>query len=464
MDEFKIVIPIFAIILVLVTYISFKKLFNPLSIIILWWSGWLFISNFSFTGLFIPSGYTQFLVLLMLIGFTMGGMISYSPLRTDVITDISNKEFYSKYKKIYKLNLFIFPIVAYYLYRAVEIFLSEGLLGYRNAVFEEVGGVEGSSLLFKYASIEYLYNNIISPVIFLSLILSTIFYILFNDKKFILISITLVIMEAALRLGRFPFYYIIVFFLLSTWFLYDKFGQKSISFVNFRNIKKKAFKIIVFVIILLVLITFMSILRTDDDENHEGIADMLQVFLIDYHTVGFTLLDAEITDDNSILNKKMSYGRSILGGLDDPVIILLRRFDKSLISTVREAATERYKHIIVGYNDGFPKTSNAFYTVISSLYIDGREPFILYMSAFFGFVLSCYYRKWLMNGFLSDLAILLYFTHFALFSIFMSLSEGSMFWTVLFILIFLNKKQYKRANRLKQNLIQIKNGFHGATI
>jgi hypothetical protein len=162
--------------------------------------------------------------------------------------------------------------------------------------------------------------------------------------------------------------------------------------------------------------------------------------------VGFTLLDIEISNEQSLVNTRLSYGRSILGGIDDPVIILLRRFDNDLISIVREAGTERYVFTQVGYyENGLPKFSNAFYTIISSLYMDGREPFVFLASAFFGLVLSRYYLRWLASGYLSDLSLVLYLSYMAIFSIFMSIPEGSLFWIVLAILVTLNKKQYKNA-------------------
>jgi hypothetical protein len=64
--EFQWFIPVFAGFGCIASFAKFRRLMNPIALLVLWWCLWLFVANFSPTGLSIPGIRTQILVLVML--------------------------------------------------------------------------------------------------------------------------------------------------------------------------------------------------------------------------------------------------------------------------------------------------------------------------------------------------------------------------------------------------------------
>ena len=76
---------------------------------------------------------------------------------------------------------------------------------------------------------------------------------------------------------------------------------------------------------------------------------------------------------------------------------------------------------------------NAFYTVLYSLYFDGRYIAVLLVSLIFGYGISSSYLKWLKQGSLAGLAMVILLMYAGVFSLFQSPVEGLKFWIALFL-------------------------------
>jgi hypothetical protein len=84
-----------------------------------------------------------------------------------------------------------------------------------------------------------------------------------------------------------------------------------------------------------------------------------------------------------------------------------------------------------------PIKGNAFYTILYSLYLDGRYFFVILMPFLFGYFVAAHYLKWIKNGSYINLAFLIILMYLALFSLFQSPVEGLKFWIGLLMVVLL---------------------------
>jgi len=94
---------IILILLTLVTgsVIKYKGIFNPISVVSVWWCGWLWVCTMSFTGMFVPNLFTQFLTMTMVISFAFGAFIVNYSKDNGLVDDFKNVQIYHRYKKMF---------------------------------------------------------------------------------------------------------------------------------------------------------------------------------------------------------------------------------------------------------------------------------------------------------------------------------------------------------------------------
>ena len=221
MVEFQFITPIFTVFVWFLSYIKFGSIISPVSIVASWWCLWLFVANFSLTGIYIPRAPTQTLVLVMLFAMLCGSILATTRAKSQGTTALlQNRNLHKRWRYLYLAIGVFSPAVAYYFSKAISIFLSEGVLGYRDAVF---GNADRPSVLFESNYVEWIYALVVSPIIFSSLIAGVVFYLSFRDRKLLAVSLVMIAMDAVLRLGRFNFY----FFLFFLFFSYLLLRQRS---------------------------------------------------------------------------------------------------------------------------------------------------------------------------------------------------------------------------------------------
>jgi len=434
MTEFLVLIPAVAIYAVVFGYLKFRRILNPIALIVLWWCFWLLLSNFSLTGLYIPSDHTQVRVLGMLLSLILGGLCAASTRRYCSQVIQGNERSRKKWKKILWGNLLFLPVVSYYFIKAIRVLLAYGIFGYRDVVF---GSPDEPSILFGNSYIELTYNLFVSPVIFLSLIVSIVLYVCYSEKRVLVLPLLMMVMEAIMRLGRFSFYYVLVF--LATSFLLVLQRSKVNDEVGDqyrRSIKKVQAVIVVVILLMGTMVGVLSLIRED---SYINVSKTINRFAVGYHTTGFVLFDSELTDRRSRLNTKVSYGRSVLGGLETIGVMFLRRIDPKARSIVQESGTHKHDFQVVGYDEnGFPILHNAFYTVLYTLYFDGRDLFIALVPFLFGYTVSASYADWMRRGRIGTLMLLVHLMYLGVFSLFYSPVEDYKFWMVMIALLLVN--------------------------
>ena len=437
MRAVMVLVPAAGLYLALLSLFKFKRLLNPVLIIVCWWTFWLWISNFGLTGFFIPSSGTQIMVLVMLASVFLGSLLAFPGQRDPAKIARANNRFLRNGRYLFLLNLVFVPVMGLLMYRAVPALLSSEPVRYRMEVY---GTPDGPSPLFGGGYNQFLFFLIVSPVVFFSLIAGLISFFRYGKKKLLLVSLLLIVIEGLITLGRFNFYYVVA--LAAFAYMYVKQRRSAIAEVEIGQaapprLKLKAVKFAAAAAAVLAVVLGLSILR---GEKNTGPLAALEKIAVEYHTVGLVLFDQDLQATSSRLNSGLSYGRSTIGGLDSLAIVFLRRFNPDIVPVAQESGAYMAEARQVGRDDrGQPILGNAFYTILFSLYYDGRYLAVVFLSLVFGFFLSKNWQSWIRTGSLASLTAAVLLSYVGVFSIFQSPVEGLKFWVALLLIPWLNR-------------------------
>lgn len=432
MKAFVLLIPVFGFLLVLLSAFKLGRFFNPVSIVVFWWLGWLWISNFGLTGFFIPGAKTQIMVLVMISAVALGSLIASATKKEDEETDRLNERIIQNERYLFWGNLVLAPIIIFFFFRALPVLLSADPIVYRSLVYT---GIDRPESAFKSGYQIFLFGVFVSPVVFFSLIVGLALFFWLRKTRLLFVSLALFLIEAVIMLGRFNFYYLLVFVALTAAFTSQMKAPPS-AFRGFHRrlpttVRRKTIKILLTAAAILAVLLTLSLYR---GERNVGPLRTLTKIAVDYHTVGLVLFDQELRDPFSRLNTRLSYGRSSLGGIDSLIVIFLRRFNRTIVPMSAESGLYFDEQRVVGEDrEGQPIKGNAFFTVLYSLYFDGRYVFVIVFPLFFGYFVSRHYLDWLRHGSLNSLILLLLFLYLGIFSLFQSPLEGSKFWPSLLL-------------------------------
>jgi len=437
MRTFMILVPAAGLYLALLSLFKFKRLMNPVLVVVSWWAFWLWTSNFSLTGLFVPSSRTQFMVLVMLASVSLGSFLAFPRERDPGRTALANERFKQNGRFLYGINLLFVPLMGLLLYRAIPaLFFSDPVL-YRKEVY---GTPDGPSPLFGGGYGQFLFFLIVSPVIFFSLIAGLISFFRYGKKRLLIVSLLLIISEGLITLGRFNFYYILA--LAAFAYVYVKQREAAGPATGTGQaapprLKLKAVKFAAAAAAVLAVVLGLSFLR---GEKSAGPLAALEKIAVEYHTVGLVLFDQELSAPSSRLNSGLSFGRSTIGGLDNLALVFLRRFNPDIVPVAQESGAYMAESRQVGRDaKGGPILGNAFYTILYSLYYDGRYLAVIFFSLVFGFFLSSSWLNWIKNGGLTSLAAVVLLTYVGVFSLFQSPVEGLKFWVALLLIPWMKR-------------------------
>lgn len=437
MRAYLVLVPIVGLYFALLSLFKFKRLMNPVLIIVVFWSFWLWISNFSLTGLFVPSGRTQIMVVVMLACVTLGSLLAFPGARDAGRTALANDRFIRNGRYLYWTNLLFVPVMGLLLYRAIPALRTADPVLYRRAIF---GTPDAPSPLFGGGYNQFLFFLIVSPVVFFSLIAGLIYFFQQGKKRLLIVSLLLIVVEGLVTLGRFNFYYIIALTALAYVNLKQRESGARAAAVGPAappRLKHNAVKFAAAAAAVSTVVLGLSFFR---GEKSAGPLAALEKIAVDYHTVGLVLFDQELQAPSSRLNSGLSYGRSTIGGLDNLALIFLRRFNQDIIPVAQESGAYMAESRQVGRNArGEPIYGNAFYTILYSLYYDGRYLAVILFSLVFGYFLSSTYLNWLKNGAMSSLMTAILLTYVGVFSLFQSPVEGLKFWVSLLLIPWMTR-------------------------
>lgn len=409
--------------------IIFKKLLNPLSIIILWWSFWIVISYAGLTDLYKPSDHVLLLVFLLNSGLFFGsffGVYIVSGRKYhEELYKFRNDVFEENIKKIFnKTYKIVLPIVSFFFLKAIFILATKGVEGYRGLTFSDG---ENEGILFGNPYLEILYGLLISPYILFYLLVGAYLFIFKGEKKIFYVGSLLMFLESTMRLGRFGLYYILMMTFIA--FILNPSKNKAVK-TKFKKI----------------ILTFTVVLLVVGGLRESNFGNVLYKSIFEYHTVGFTLLSNELDNPTSKLNTNMSYGTGTLGGLDYVSTLIIRRFSPTYDSQYSFMVKDHHLPVETGYDkNGYPLYHNAFYTMLFTLYADGREFFVFFIPLLMGIFLGFYYSKFKKTNYIFDFLIVLFFMFIFIFSLFQSMLQSHIVSLALLILLY----RANKVNKLK---------------
>lgn len=283
----------------------YKSIINPNTIFNLWWFIITFFSLFGFSGINVPSNLTYFYIFIGILFFNVGTYLNCiimgkrkRKLDKELSWNISIKNI--KLNQIIIFNIICLIIMLPYTLKAISIIASSGFQYLRILAFNESNDFINSTLI--HAVFQYIVNPFFLVVTILGVIFS-----LKQNRVHILLYLSFInaIVESITFGARTPIsriieFYVIIYFLL-------KLNNKN----NTIKIKK------IFIVILIIPIIYLTLERGGID------FDFLNQFAI-YYVGSFSLLDFYITNSTYfIFNEDFLTGRAFLGGLINPIIVIL---------------------------------------------------------------------------------------------------------------------------------------------
>ena len=359
--------------------ISFMSLFYSL------WTFILFLSTLNLYNIIKPSDEAYMLIILMLIFFGVGYLLSCYIFKSKNFEKKDKKEYTLRFKPFYLLCGFII------LFNVIDIImiiiqLTKGtpMWQIRNWSLEPVGS--SNPILDRRSFLEDIIRNIILGPFSITVPPVTAFYFFYSkDKKnkyILLVTSIIILITNSLaggggRLGL--IYYLMCFILVGAIIHRNKEKQNILKPQN----KKLLMIIFVSAILLMILAT---VIRT-------GFGNVIKQ-IYTYFALPPTLLSVWLPD---IKNLPHTYGLTSFFGIHSYIFRVLETIGAKVL--VPPIYYETFQNILnaeifqeVGYG-----IANAFVTPVYYFYIDGGYPFVVLASFFFGFLVSYLFKKFEAN-------------------------------------------------------------------
>jgi oligosaccharide repeat unit polymerase len=414
---FQFYVAIFVFLSIPTSYLKFKRFINPISLVVTWWGGWLYISNFSLTGLYIPEDTTQGLVLLMLSGYVLGCFLCPMSKNRNILKNI---ELFQGLKLHYFITLCL--IIPLFL-KALSIFSDTGMdPSYRGKIF---GQGEEASILYGTFYIQLIYTFFIYPYISVLSLISIICSIELGRNTLLVLTSVIVVAKSVMTFGRDDIFNSIIIYLVYSIIVFENhiigFGNFGKFFItnSLRSIHKKTLafrknaltsKITPILIVTLLVSVVSSLSSIRSGSENDSLGDTVFDTLISNNTMGFVLLEREISNPASYLNTHLTYGQATFSIIDILLTFIIRRFDSNFIGLTREMGIYQNEFFHIGGGH----VGNAYYTMIYNFYLDAREVGVFIFPLLFGLATSFFfgrmiYKKSIIStlSFLSMISMLL---------------------------------------------------------
>lgn len=397
------------------------------SVVLIWLTFWAMLSNFSLGGLYSPGFDVNFVVALGLFGFWIGTKLTGQRRISGVDCWTDAPRALVQIHTAFKITAVICASVQFILVlKFLKIFLEDRSLLNRQDLF---GNIDNPSILFESQPLALLYLVFIQTAQKIAIV--TGFALSFYTKKirYILIGNVLCLVDSLLFLGRgalLEFIFQMLFYVLISRELRQKMPRYFKKFI------------LLFVPCLIILGSVIGVLRGDADSV--DLNSFLKNQVVNYHTVGFVILDQELTQPQSRLNNNMTFGLATLGGIERLLVLGIRRVDKSIDSVSGKNGEYLAEFRVVGADENSNDLNyNAFGTIFYTFILDGGLFYVFCGMLVFGVWLAKE-RLWFLNGRFANVTTLYVLFQAALNALFFSPIESTTFWLVIVALYFIRKR------------------------
>ena len=412
--------------------------------VLLWLLFWIIVANFSFGGLRGISIELNILVFLALICYWIGTFVFYSVYRVKSTMQVDGFAIL-QLQKSFKFAVLLCGVVQILLlWKFIVIFTQDPGLLTRQLLF---GTADRDSVLFDSKEFALLYFVFVQAAMKIAVISGFALTLFTGNVKYIIIGNLLSLIDSLLFIGRgalLEFAFQIVFFLLISHELKRKISRKTKAKVGLAIVSLVLFGAIV------------GVIRGDTESVN--IASFIKNQIVNYHTVGFVILDQELTDGQSRLNKNTTFGLATLGGIERLAVLVIRRFDKSIDSVSGQNGEYLAEFRVLGRNDeGEDLNYNAFATIFFTFFLDGGYPFVLIGMAAFGMWMSRE-RSLFLAGNYYKITTLYVLVQAGFNSVFFSPVESTTFWIVVVVLYLIRKPSLRCLPRHNDRTLNIAAG------
>mgnify|MGYP006428181919 CR=1 FL=1 len=357
----------------------------------------------------------------------LGAMTGGAWFATPLTTTGPRKENERVFRKWRWGTLLLIPavlLITALFYKAYTSYLTDIAAVSRGDMFEDGG------LLFPNHQAQLVYTATVRPLLLAGLIAGLALFVTRQKKWPLVIMAGLYMMEAIMMLGRRNIY-LFLFLVAFTLFVMVQ-GKVSRSI---RAARRYGVIIVVSLVAALLLITSWRIGDTFDVQR------VVERYVVQYHTGGFTIFDQERQDPNSMLNEKIGYGRASLGTIERATAILIfRRVSNTARSLNNDFGSELSEFRKVGPGDGPPGIyMNAYNTILYSLYIDGRELAVVLLPMVFGYFIMGHYLAWKRQQRIHSLMICVLLAGIGFIGLFNTPLSGPELWGTLIVIGVLNR-------------------------
>lgn len=403
------------------------------TVVLLWISFWALMANFSLGGLYRTSTELNILVILGLASYWIGSLF-FCPSRRYANNSQVHYNTLIQLKKGFKLAVTMCAIVQIYLlWKFIIIFIQDPALLTRQLLF---GTANQDSVLFDSKEFALLYFVFVQAAMRVATITGFVLSFFTGKFKYLVMGNLLYLTDSLLFLGRgalLEFAFQIIFFFLLSHELRRKVSRAT------------KVKIGLGIVTLILFGAIVGIVRGDTESVN--ISGFVKNQIVNYHTVGFVILDQELSDQQSRLNHNTTFGMATLGGIERLVVLVIRRFDKSIDSVSGENGEYFAEFRVLGRNDeGQDLNYNAFATIFYTFFLDGGYLFVVIGMTAFGIWISRE-RSLFLSGHASHLATLYVLLQAGFNSVFFSPVESTTFWIVIIALYLIRKLHPRRLAR-----------------
>lgn len=332
---------------------------------------------------------TYQVVFLSLAGVCFGHALSSQYINKKTLSD-----------KPLKIDRFMKLVICINLLSALWTAVVISNIGYeaRILLFEDQG-------LYDSVLITRLVSHIIEPISYTAVILNT---VSLQNKKVVFRNNALILLLMSVStLGRFPIYFLL--FLVLYRVMVEESMRKGI---NLKKILRSSFMLVSLVLgaSIFVIKKIESSLAMDIP-----ITETLRLYVLNYHFVGFNILDARLPE----VAKESYYFPSLSAGYINWYIHLLAKAAhiSNLFPNTFMLFMEKYTNGI--YLEQLMNSYNAFTTHLLLIYAESGRLGVLIISTFLGYIAN--HRPKFINHIVSPYSLLIYFT--LVFSLFQPLVQ-----------------------------------------
>jgi len=425
---------LFSIILIsiLLSWIKSEKLINPVSIYVLWWGGFLFLSTFKIIGMRLPSERTYNLLLLSVAMFALGGItfLKSSSKNTTPKHDLKKPEtaIDNKLRYFFYFQIICTLILLFYLVQTIHSLRSISADVYRSMLFTEYSIFGKFKLVITY---------FIEPALYISFLLTMTGTILFKSSKlYFFLSLLNLTLYSAVTLGRAPVFIAVVCLILS--FIYA---------LSVRLLKIKL-KYIVGIALPVFFIAWLSMYRRNTYDLKAIL--ILRNYFVWYLTGPFTALELFLDNYKESYAWDYSYVRGLFAGIEE------------ILSPLTKNVFEGYTPINNSFHEitrvfrslgGKAIAHNSHYTMLYEFIRDSGMYGVVLFSYLLGFVNSILFNNFQKNKSIHNFSLMIIIHYLSLMGITRWELRYTWSWLTIFGVLFFANKIVLTANEDKFNAV-----------